>query len=75
MIGCGGLSIYILVGRLSGAIDVSGYSTTMIVILSLGSLNLLGLGVVGSYAWRTFENSKARPLSITSTSTLSKHYE
>ena len=75
LIGCVGLSIYILVGRLSGAIDVSGYSTTMIVILSLGSLNLLGLGVVGSYAWRTFENSKARPLSITSTSTLSKHYE
>jgi len=75
LIGCVALSIYILVGRLSGAIDVSGYSTTMIVILSLGSLNLLGLGVVGSYAWRTFENSKARPLSITSTSTLSKHYD
>jgi len=75
LIGCLSLSVYILFGRLSGAIDVSGYSTTMIVILSLGSLNLLGLGVVGSYAWRTFENSKARPLSVTSTHTLSKHYD
>jgi len=75
LIGCIALSAYVLFGRLSGAIDVSGYSTTLIVILSLGSLNLLGLGVVGSYAWRTFENSKARPLSVTSTRTLSKHYE
>lgn len=75
LIACFGLSVYILFGRLSGAIDVSGYSTTMIVILSLGSINLLGLGVVGSYAWRTFENSKSRPLSVTSTRTTSKHYE
>lgn len=75
LIGSLSLAIYILYGRLSGAIDVSGYSATMIVILSLGSLNLLGLGVVGSYAWRAFENSKARPLSVTSTRTLTKHYE
>lgn len=75
LMGCLFLSVYILYGRLSGAIDVSGYSTTMIVILSLGSINLLGLGVVGSYAWRTFENSKARPLSVTSTSIKNKHYD
>lgn len=75
LVGCSSLAIYILFGRLSGAIDVSGYSTAMIVMLTLGSINLLGLGVVGSYAWRAFENSKARPLSITSTSTLSKHYD
>lgn len=75
LLGCFGLSAYILFGRLSGAIDVSGYSTIMIVILGLGSLNLLGLGVVGSYAWRTFENSKSRPLSVTSTNIKSKHYE
>lgn len=75
LIGSLSLAIYILFGRLSGAIDVSGYSTTMIVILTLGSLNLVGLGVVGSYAWRAFENSKSRPLAITSTSTLSEHYD
>lgn len=75
LIGSLGLATYIIFGRLSGAIDVSGYSATMIVILTLGSLNLLGLGVVGSYAWRAFENSKARPLSVTSTRILNKHYD
>lgn len=75
LIASAGLSAYIAFGRLSGAIDVSGYSTTLIVILTLGSLNLLGLGIVGSYAWRAFENSKARPLSVKSTCVLSKHYD
>jgi len=75
LIGCLGLSTFVLIGRLSGAIDVSGYSTTLIVILTLGSANLLGLGVVGSYAWRAFENSKARPLSVTSTCLKNKHYD
>lgn len=69
------LAVTILVGRLTGSIDVSGYSTAMIVILTLGSLNLLGLGVVGSYAWRAYENSKARPLSVTATRISSKHYD
>lgn len=75
LIGSSCMALYILFGRLSGAIDVSGYSTTLIVILTLGSLNLLGLGVVGSYAWRAYENSKSRPLAVTSTRTLSKHYD
>ena len=75
LIGSVSLAVYILIGRLSGAIEVSGYTTSMIVILTLGSLNLLGLGVVGSYAWRAFENSKNRPLAVTATRMLSKHYD
>jgi hypothetical protein len=27
-------------------------------------LNLLGLGVIGSYVWRAYENTKARPLAL-----------
>jgi len=75
LIGSFSLAVYILYGRLTGAIDVSGYSTSMIVILTLGSLNLLGLGVVGSYAWRAFENSKSRPLAVTATHVSNKHYD
>ncbi len=55
----------VAVARLAGAIAVPGYAATMIVITLLGSLNLLGLGVVGSYAWRAYENTKQRPIAIT----------
>ena len=58
------LSILILAAKFSGLVPVPGYSGTMVTILFFGALNSLGLGVVGAYAWRTFENTKARPLSI-----------
>jgi polyisoprenyl-phosphate glycosyltransferase len=60
------LSVLILAARLAGAITVPGYAATMMVVLMLGALNLLGLGLVGTYAWRAYENSKQRPLAIVS---------
>jgi len=51
-------------GRLSGAIEVPGYAMTIIAIVFLGAVNLFGVGIVGSYAWRTYENTKARPIAI-----------
>lgn len=59
------VALFVLFARLSGAIYVPGYAALMVTISFLGSLNLLGLGIVGSYAWRTYENTKARPIAIT----------
>ena len=58
------LGITVVVARISGAVPVPGYAATVITVLFFGALNTLGLGIVGTYAWRTFENTKARPLSI-----------
>ena len=58
------LGIMILAAKISGLVPVPGYAGTMVTILFFGALNSLGLGVVGAYAWRTFENTKARPLSV-----------
>ncbi|MDT3313313.1 glycosyltransferase family 2 protein [Pseudomonas sp. rhizo66] len=54
----------VVLAKLGGLIDVPGYAMTLFTITLLGSLNLLGLGVIGSYAWRTYENTKGRPLAI-----------
>lgn len=56
--------LIVLLARLTGIIDVPGYAATIIAILMLGALNLFGLGLVGTYAWRAYENSKHRPLAI-----------
>ncbi|MEO8160114.1 MAG: glycosyltransferase family 2 protein [Arenimonas sp.] len=58
------LGTLVLAARLSGLVAVPGYAATMLAILFFGALNALGLGVVGTYAWRAFENTKARPLSV-----------
>lgn len=67
MVGCilsGILGALVLAGHLAGRITVPGYAATMMVVLFFGMLNLLGLGLVGTYAWRGYENSKQRPLAV-----------
>jgi len=58
------LGITILLARLLNWVEVPGYAGTMLTILFFGGLNALGLGLVGNYSWRAYENSKRRPLSI-----------
>jgi len=57
---------FIALSRLTGYIHFPGYSAIMVTLLFIFSVNLLSLGVVGAYAWRGYENSKRRPLSIVS---------
>jgi len=69
-LGIGGVALSILfalvivVARLAGAIDEPGYATIVLLITFFGSLGLAVQGVIGSYLWRTFENTKRRPLRI-----------
>ncbi len=58
------LGVVVLAARLVGAITVPGYAATLLAVLVFGALNLLGLGLVGTYAWRAYENSKQRPLAV-----------
>jgi glycosyltransferase involved in cell wall biosynthesis len=57
--------IAVVVARFAGAITVPGYAMTAILIVFFSALNLMSLGIVGSYAWRAYENTKARPLAVT----------
>ncbi|GAA0707519.1 glycosyltransferase family 2 protein [Dactylosporangium roseum] len=56
--------LVVLTARLAGLFDVPGYAATILVVLFFGGINALGLGVVGSYAWRGYENTKRRPLAV-----------
>ena len=58
------LSALVVVAKLSGMISVPGYTATVLVIVFFAALNSLGLGIIGSYTWRVFENTKARPHAI-----------
>lgn len=52
---------FVLVARLVGDIAVPGYAATVLVVMFFGGLNSLGIGLLGEYLWRTFENTKGRP--------------
>ena len=65
-----GLVIFSLLGFLTfifkilGFVSVPGYTSIFLSIGLLAAINIFGLGVIGSYAWRAYENTKHRPLSI-----------
>jgi glycosyltransferase involved in cell wall biosynthesis len=58
------LTAAVVVAKLAGSIPVPGYAATVLTIVFFASLNLLGLGIIGSYVWRAYENTKARPLAV-----------
>lgn len=60
----GAFAVLVGVLKILGYITIAGYAATIVAIVFFGSMNLFGLGIVGSYAWRTYENTKARPLCV-----------
>jgi glycosyltransferase involved in cell wall biosynthesis len=57
-------AIVVLAAWAAGQIDVAGYTPLMLALFFLTSAVLTALGLVGSYVWRTYENSKGRPGAI-----------
>lgn len=69
VIGCLGsvaLGLAIAVLRLFGLISEPGYASLVVLITFTASAMLVSQGIIGSYLWRTFENTKRRPLRIVS---------
>jgi glycosyltransferase involved in cell wall biosynthesis len=64
MVFCLAYGTVVVVARLGGWIKEAGYAALAVLILFSMFFNLFSLGIVGQYVWRTFENSKGRPLAI-----------
>ena len=58
------LVIATIYGKISGAILIKGYTALIVTISFFGALNILGMGILGSYIWRAYENTKQRPTAI-----------
>lgn len=48
----------------TGTSAPEGWTTVVVVVLIVGGLQLLTLGVIGAYLWRTIEEARGRPLFI-----------
>ncbi len=58
------VGLVVFVAWLTGGITEPGYTPLMLVIVCSTFLLLTGLGIVGAYVWRAYENSKLRPSAI-----------
>lgn len=60
---------FIILRTLIYGIDVPGYASLLVAILFFGSLQLIGIGMLGEYIGRIYMESKNRPLYL-----IRKHY-
>lgn len=56
--------VYLVFARLTNFITVPGYTALAVLITFATSGILLVQGIIGAYLWRTFENTKRRPLRV-----------
>lgn len=54
--------IAVIIMRLSGSNDFAGQATTLVTVLFLGSIQLIGMGIIGEYLGRIYDEVKGRPL-------------
>lgn len=57
-------AVVIFFARVLGDIPTVGWAPLMIVILILSGIQMLMLGVIGEYLWRTLDQVRSRPLFI-----------
>ncbi len=55
-------AVYVLMRILIRGIDVPGYASLLVAILFFGSLQLIGIGLLGEYVGRIYIETKQRPV-------------
>lgn len=56
-----GYGLFIVLRTIIQGVDVPGYASLLVSILFFGSLQLMGLGMLGEYVGRIYMESKRRP--------------
>jgi hypothetical protein len=59
-----GYAMFIVTRVVLHGIDVPGYASLLVAVLFLGGIQLMGLGVLGEYVGRIYNESKQRPIYI-----------
>ena len=54
----------VAVASIMGQVPGGGYAVIVILILTMGGLNILMLGILGEYVWRIYDELRGKPLYI-----------
>lgn len=52
---------FIFIGRITGHIQLEGWSAMMVVFLFVAAFQMMALGILGEYLWRILDASRKRP--------------
>ena len=54
-------ALFVLFAKLTGYIDIQGWTAMMMVFLLVSSFQMMAIGIIGEYLWRNFEATRNRP--------------
>jgi glycosyltransferase involved in cell wall biosynthesis len=57
-------AVYIIIIKLNGLVAVEGWTTLMVVFLLVSAFQMISIGILGEYLWRSLEASRQRPAYI-----------
>lgn len=53
--------VFIIVAKITNMVPVEGWSSIMVVLLFVSSFQMIAIGVLGEYLWRTLDATRQRP--------------
>ncbi len=53
--------LFIIIAKLTNMVPVAGWTTIMVVLLFVSSFQMISLGILGEYLWRTLDTARGRP--------------
>ncbi|MFY9308885.1 MAG: glycosyltransferase family 2 protein [Bacteroidia bacterium] len=53
--------IFVIVAKFTGMVQLSGWSSMMVVFLFVSSFQMVALGILGEYVWRALDAARGRP--------------
>jgi dolichol-phosphate mannosyltransferase len=67
--------MFIVLGRVTGFIPrVDGWSSLMVVTLFVSAFQMIALGIIGEYVWRTLDASRKRPNFVVERTVMAKEH-
>lgn len=53
--------VFVIIAKFTGLVPVAGWTALMVVLLFVSSFQMIALGIIGEYVWRSLDASRNRP--------------
>lgn len=53
--------LFVIIAKLTGLVPLQGWTSLMVVLLFVSSFQMISLGIIGEYVWRSLDAARKRP--------------
>ncbi len=53
--------LFVIYSKITGLVPIEGWAAIMVVVLFVSSFQMIALGIIGEYIWRTLDAARKRP--------------